>query len=129
MFLTKTRVELEVVGVCFPRAKISSSTSSLVLRNWPKIDDARISVVTDGKFFVSSLIFVLHEDQVPVFWDLATWVSMEWAFRLESYLYMSLVLGNPSVSFPNEILTCTQNSTSIYYSHLSRSWNEQPAIS
>jgi len=37
------------VKVCFHMYGLNVSDLFLVINNWPKIDEARISVVTDGK--------------------------------------------------------------------------------
>ena len=73
-----------------------------LLRNWPRIDDARISVVTDGK----SLAYCLTEhpanqfmafSQGLAFLDWGTLASMACLSPLASSRYMSRALGQLSI--------------------------------
>ena len=44
-----SRTKARFVKVCFLMDGLNVSDLFLVINNWPKIDEARISVVTDGK--------------------------------------------------------------------------------
>lgn len=57
-----------------------------VLRNWPRPEDARIAVVTDGMFSLHSCDAcpLNAHPQVLVFWDLVTLASTACPFPLAS---------------------------------------------